>query len=340
MTRFSRSDVRNVGLAAPALISRRQLVALAITSAIPMAGHAQSFPTRPVSIVVPFPPGGTTDIAARAIAVEMGKLMGQPITVDNRGGAGGNIGSEYVARSTPNGYTLLMTTTNIHAINPLLYSKMSFDPNKDFVPVAPLLMGSLVLVAHPSVRANNLRELIALAKSKPGGLTVASAGAGTINHLAAELFKQMAGVFIVHVPYRGAGPALADLIGGQVDLMIDGIPSALPHIRTGKLRGIATTGTKRADALQELPTIAEAGLPGFEATVWFGLLAPAGTPQEVIQRLNAEATKGANSPEFRERMVAAGFEVVSGPAEKLADMIRTDVARWAPVVKASGLKIE
>ena len=340
MTLPSRPDGSNVGPGAPPLIGRRQLVALAITSALPLAGHAQSFPARPVSIVVPFPPGGTTDIAARAIALEMGKLLGQSVTVDNRAGAGGNVGGEFAVRAAPNGYTLFMTTTNIHAINPLLYSKMSFDPNKDFAPVAPLLLGSLVLLLHPSVKANNVKELIAFAKANPGRLTVASAGAGTINHLAAELFKKMAGVYIVHVPYRGAAPALADLIGGQVDMMIDGIASAIPHIRTGKLRGIATSGAKRSDALPELPTIAEAGLPGFEATFFFGLLAPAGTPREVIQRLNAEATKGANTPEFRERMSAAGLELVSGSADKLADMIRTDVARWAPVVKATGMKID
>lgn len=307
---------------------------------MPAVAQAQSFPSRPISLVVPFPPGGTTDIAGRAIALEMGKLMGQSITVDNRGGAGGNVGAEYVARAAPNGYTLLMTTTNIHAVNPIMYSKMGFDPNKDFVAVAPLLLGSLVLVANPSVPATNLQEIIAYAKANPGRVTVGSPGAGTLNHLAAELLKQMAGGNMVIAHYRGAGPALADVVAGHVQLLIDSIASALPYIRTAKLRGIATTGATRAPTLPELPTVAEAGVPGLEASVWFGLLAPAGTPRDIVERLNVEATKGANSAEFRQRMSAAGFEVIAGSPDKLASMIKDDVARWGPIVRASGAKVD
>lgn len=325
-------------------IRRRQFLALAAVPAgmtsMPAVAQAQSFPSRPISLVVPFPPGGTTDIAGRAIALEMGKLMGQSITVDNRGGAGGNVGAEYVARAAPNGYTLLMTTTNIHAVNPIMYSKMGFDPNKDFVAVAPLLLGSLVLVANPSVPATNLQEIIAYAKANPGRVTVGSPGAGTLNHLAAELLKQMAGGNMVIAHYRGAGPALADVVAGHVQLLIDSIASALPYIRTAKLRGIATTGATRAPTLPELPTVAEAGVPGLEASVWFGLLAPAGTPRDIVERLNVEATKGANSAEFRQRMSAAGFEVIAGSPDKLASMIKDDVARWGPIVRASGAKVD
>ena len=325
-------------------IRRRQFLALAAVPAgiASMTGvaQAQSFPSRPISLVVPFPPGGTTDIAGRAIALEMSKLMGQSLTVDNRGGAGGNVGAEYVARAAPNGYTLLMTTTNIHAINPIMYSKMGFDPNKDFVPVAPLLIGSLVLVTNPSVPATNIQELLAYAQANPGRVTCGSPGAGTLNHLGAELLKQMAGGNIEIAHYRGAGPALADVVAGHVQLLIDSIPSAQPYIRSGKLRGIATTGATRGSALPELPTVAEAGFPGLEASVWFGLLAPAGTPRDIAERLSVEATKGANSPEFRQRMMAAGFEVIAGSPDKLASMIKADVARWGPIVKSSGAKVD
>ena len=281
-----------------------------------------------------------TDIAGRAIAIEMSKLMGQSITIDNRGGAGGNVGGEFVARAAPNGYTLLVTTVNIHAVNPLMYSKMGFDPNKDLIPVAPLLIGNLVLVAHPSIPANNLKDLLAYAKAHPGGVNVGSPGAGTLNHLVAELLKQMAGGNMTIAHYRGAGPALADVVAGHVQLLVDLIPSAQPYIKSGKLRGIATTGARRAPTLPEVPTMAEAGYPELESSVWYGLLAPSGTPQDVVKRLNEAATNGANSSEFRERMTAAGFEVISGSPEKLANIIKTDVARWGPVVKASGAKAD
>jgi tripartite-type tricarboxylate transporter receptor subunit TctC len=315
-------------------------LALAALAALPFTAQAQGYPNKPLSLIVPFPPGAATDIASRAIALELAKLLGQPVVVENRAGAGGNIGGEAAARSAPDGYTLFMTTNNIHSMNPLLYSKMSYDPNKDFAPVAPLLSTSLVLVQHPSVKVNSVQELIALAKANPGRITMASAGSGTINHLAGEMFKLHAHVDLLHVPYKGGAPALTDLVSGQVNVMFSSVPLAMPHIKAGKLRALATTGAKRAEALPDLPTIAEAGLPGFEATVWFGLLVPAGTPRDVIQRLNAALGKGANAPEFRERAIAAGFEVIPGSPERLAEMIKTDIARWAPVVKASGAKID
>jgi tripartite-type tricarboxylate transporter receptor subunit TctC len=217
---------------------------------------------------------------------------------------------------------------------------MSYDPNKDFAPVAPLLLTSLVLVQHPALKVNSVQELIALAKASPGKVTMASAGSGTINHLTGEMFKLQAGVDLLHIPYKGGAPALTDVVGGQVDMMFSSVPLAMTHIRSGKLRALATTGAKRDWALPDVPTIAEGGLRGFEATVWFGVLVRAGTPRDVIQRLNAAIIKGANAPEFRERASTAGFEVIPGSPERLADMIKDDIARWAPVVKASGAKID
>ena len=311
-----------------------------VLAALAFAAQAQIYPTKPLSLIVPFPPGAATDIASRAIALELAKLLGQPVVVENRAGAGGNIGGEAAARSAPDGYTLFMTTNNIHSMNPLLYAKMSYDPNRDFAPVAPLLLTSLVLVQHLSVAASSVPELIALAKASPGKITMASAGSGTINHLTGEMFKLHAGVDLVHVPYKGGAPALTDVVGGQVNMMFSSVPLAMPHIKAGKLRTLATTGAKRAEALPDVPTIAEAALPGFEATVWFGVLVRAGTPRDIIQRLNAALIKGANAPEFRERATAAGFETIPGPPERLAEMIKADIARWAPVVKASGAKID
>jgi tripartite-type tricarboxylate transporter receptor subunit TctC len=315
-------------------------LALVALAALHFAAQAQGYPSKALSLIVPFPPGASTDIASRAIALELAKLLGQPVVVENRAGAGGNIGGEAAARSAPDGYTLFVTTNNIHSMNPLLYAKMSYDPNKDFAPVAPLLLASLVLVQHPGLKVNSVQELIALAKASPGKITMASAGSGTINHLTGEMFKLHAGVDLLHIPYKGGAPALTDVVGGQVNMMFSSVPLAMTQIKSGKLRALATTGAKRDVALPDVPTIAEAALPGFEATVWFGVLVRAGTPRDVIQRLNAAVIKGANAPEFRERASTAGFEVIPGSPERLAEMIKADIARWAPVVKASGAKID
>jgi tripartite-type tricarboxylate transporter receptor subunit TctC len=324
-------------------IRRRSLLlasAAAAATALPMVGRAQAFPTRPLSLIVPFPAGAATDIGARAIAQELSKLLGQPVTVDNRGGAGGNIGGEAAARSAPDGHTLFMSTNNIHAMNPLLYARMSFDPNRDLVPVGPLLSTQLVLVTHPSVKANTVQELITLAKASPGRITMASAGSGTINHLAGEMFKMRTGTNLLHIPYKGGAPALNDLVGGQVQTMISSVPLAAQQIRAGMIRPLATTGTKRAESLPNVPTMMESGVPDYEAVVWFGLMVPAGTRPEIIQQLNSAMVRGAATPEFRERASAAGFELIPGPAERLAEMIRSDIERWGPVIKTSGAKLE
>jgi tripartite-type tricarboxylate transporter receptor subunit TctC len=315
------------------LIRTLAAVALAATA---FTAHAQAYPSRPIKLICPFPPGGAVDIASRAIAAELSKTIGQPVTVENRPGAGGNVGGAEAARSAPDGYTLFMTTSGINAINPVLYSKMQFDPNKDLAPVAALVSLSNVLVVHPSVKANSVADVIALAKAQPKGLTYASSGSGTSIHMSAELFKQLTKTEIIHVPYKGSAPAVTDLLGGQVNMMFDNIPSSLPHIKAGKLRALATTGAKRDPALPDLPTVAEAGVPGYEAGVWFGLAVPAGTPKEIVDKISAEALKGTKAPDFTRRMGELGYVIIGEGPEKMTEMLRTEIGRWGPVVKASG----
>ena len=302
---------------------------------------AQSFPNKPIRLVCPFPPGGAVDIASRAIAQELTKNLGQPVTVDNKPGAGGNIGGAEVARSSPDGYTLFMTTSGIQAINPALYSKMPFDPNKDLTPVSALVSLNNVLVLHPSVKANSVAEVIALAKSQPpGAMNYASSGSGTSIHMSGEMFKSLANINITHIPYKGSAPAINDLLGGQVMMMFDNIPSALPHIKAGKLRALATTGAKRDPSLPELPTISEAGLSGYESGVWFGISVPANTPRDIVNKLNAEIVKGTKSPDFVKRMTDLGYIIYGTSPEAMADMNKAEVLRWGPIVKASGAKAD
>ncbi len=315
------------------------LVAAALAAA-PLA-HAQTAAGgKPIRLICPFPPAGAVDIASRAIASELAKQLGQTVTVDNRPGAGGNIGGAEAARSAPDGSTLLMTTSGINAINPALYAKMPFDPIKDMDPVVALVSLSNVLVVHPSVKANSVADVIALAKADPGKLNYASSGSGTSIHMSAEMFKHLAKVDIQHIPYKGSAPAVTDLLGGQVMMMFDNIPSALPHIRAGKLRALAVTGAKRDPLLPEVPTVAEAGVPGYESGVWFGLAVPAGTPKDVIARLNEAAVKGSKSPEFVKRMTELGYSIVASTPEQMAEMNKVEVARWVPIVKASGAKAD
>ncbi len=300
----------------------------------------QSFPSKPIRLICPFPAAGAVDIAARAIAQELSKNLNLAVTVENRPGAGGNIGSAEVVRATPDGYTLLMTTSGIQAINPFLYSKMSFDPNKDLQPVSVLVSLNNVLVVNPNVKIHSVNELIKEAREQPGQLNYASSGSGTSIHMSGEMFKFMTGVNVIHVPYKGSAPAVTDLLGGQVMMMFDNIPSSMPHIKSGKLRAIATTGAKRDPSLPDLPTIAEAGVPGYEAGVWFGVMAPLATPKEVISKLNAEIVKAAKSPEYVKKMNEQGYIVLATSAEQMGEMSRVEYARWGPIVKASGAKAE
>jgi tripartite-type tricarboxylate transporter receptor subunit TctC len=301
---------------------------------------AQSYPSKPIRIIVPFPPGGATDILARAVGNELTRTWGQAVPIENHGGAGGNIGADMVAKSTPDGYTLVMGTVGTHAINMSLYSKMPYDTVKDFAPVTLVASVPNVLAVHPSLPVKTVQDLIELAKARPGQIFFASSGNGTSIHLAGELFKTMAGVNMVHVPYKGSAPAVADLLGGQVSLMFDNMPSSLPHIKAGKLRGIAVTSAKRSPALPELPTIAEAGLPGYEASSWFGILAPAGTPGDIVHKLSQTIAASLQAPEMKERLSSQGAEPVGNTPEQFAATIQSEIAKWAKVVKASGAKLD
>ncbi|HXM82438.1 MAG TPA: tripartite tricarboxylate transporter substrate binding protein [Burkholderiales bacterium] len=307
---------------------------------LPLSSVAQNYPNKPIRLICPFPPAGAVDIASRATAHELTKILGHPVAVENKPGAGGNLGGAEAARSAPDGYTLFMTTSGIQAINPALYAKMPFDPNKDLTPVAALVSLNNVLVVHPSVPAKSVNEVIALAKSQPGKWTYASSGNGTSIHMSGAMFTQLTGTDLLHIPYKGSGPAVTDLLGGQVNMMFDNIPSSLPHIRSGKLRAIATTGAKRDPALPDLPTIAEAGVRGYESGVWFGLTVPAGTPREIIVKLNTAALQATKSPEFVKRMTDLGYNIIPSTPEEMAAMNKAEIARWAPIVKSSGAKID
>jgi tripartite-type tricarboxylate transporter receptor subunit TctC len=298
------------------------------------------YPNKPIRLVVPFTPAGAVDIASRATAHELTRILGQPITVENKPGAGGNLGILDVARSAPDGYSMVMSTSGIQAINPALYAKMPLDPNKDLAPVAPLVSLNNVLVVHPSVPARSVKEVIALAKKDPGKWTYASSGNGTSIHMSGAMFTQLTGTEILHIPYKGSAPAVTDLLAGQTNMMFDNIPSSLPHIKSGKLIALATTGAKRDPALPDLPTIAESGVPGYESGVWFGLMVPAATPKSIIARLNAAAVEAAKSPEFIKRMTDLGYNIIPGSPEDMARMLDVELKRWAPIVKASGAKVD
>src|SRR5215470_9665915 len=287
----------------------------------------QAFPSKPMRIVVPFTPAGAVDIATRATANEMQKVLGQPVTVENKPGAGGNLGVLDVARSAPDGYSMVMSTSGIQAINPALYAKMPLDPNKELAPVAPIVSLSNVLVVHPSVPAKTVQDVINLAKKDPGKWTYASSGNGTSIHMSGAMFTQLTGTDIVHIPYKGSAPAITDLLAGQTNMMFDNIPSALPHIKAGKLRALATTGAKRDPTLPELPTIAESGVAGYESGVWIALAVPAGTPREVVARLNSASQQAVKAPEFVKRMTDLGYNIVGGTPEDMAAMVKAELAR-------------
>lgn len=310
----------------------------AVLCAIPVG--AQEFPTRPLRVICAFPAGGPVDVTSRALARELGEQLGQPVLVENRPGAGGNIGAEIAARSTPDGYTMFINWNALHAISPLLYTKLNYDPNKDLAPVTTLVSFRQVLVVHPDLAAKSVKELIALAKAQPGTLTFASPGNGTVSHMAGSLFADRIGAKLVHVPYKGSAPALTDLTAGRVTMMFDHIPSVLPQITGGKLRPLATSGKQRDLALPDLPTMAEAGVPGFETSVWFGLTVPADTPKSLITRLNAEAVKAARAPEFVNTMSKLRYDIMVSTPEEMAAMMKQEIELWGPVVKASGARLD
>jgi tripartite-type tricarboxylate transporter receptor subunit TctC len=301
---------------------------------------AQSFPTKPIRWVVPFAPGGSTDTLARTLAVKLSDSLGQQVVVDNRPGANGNIGMEIVARAPADGHTILLGYIANVAIAPSLYQKLPFDPVKDYEPITLLATSPNVLVAHPSVAAKNLKELIALAKTEPGKLNYASASVASVGHLTGELLNDLAGIKMTHVAYKGSGQAVTDLLGGHIQLMFSGFSSTLAHIKSGKLRALAQTGEKRSPALPDVPTIAESGFPKFEATAWYGVHAPAKTPKPVVTRLNADLVKALKLPDVSDRLGSLGFEIAASTPDYYGNYIRSEIKKWAKVVKASGAKPE
>jgi len=323
----------------------RFIAAVAITAGV-SAAHAQSgYPSKPVRIVVPFPAGGTTDIVARLVGAELQKTWGQPVVIENRAGAGGNIGADAVAKAPPDGYTLLMATVGTHAINLPLFEqtkqKMPFHPLNDFAAITNVAAVPNVMVVNPAVPAKSVQEFIAYAKSRPGQVNMASSGNGTSIHLSGELFKSLTGVYMVHLPYRGSAPAMQDLIAGNTQVMFDNLPSALPHIRSGRLTALAVTSRERSAALPNVPTMEEAaGLKGFDATAWFGLLAPAGTPREVIGKVHQDIVKVLALPEMREKFAAQGAVPVGNTPEQFTAYIRSEIDKWTRVVKFSGAKVD
>ncbi len=298
------------------------------------------YPVKPIRFVVPYPAGGPLDTIARLLGQKVSEAMKQPVVVDNKPGAGGNIGADIVAKSPADGYTILMGAVATHAINPTLYAAIPYDPVRDFAPITQVASTPNVLVVHPSIPASNVREFIAYAKANPGKLNFGSGSTGSAGHLAGELFKSMAGVELTHVPYKGAAPAMQDLVGGQIQLMFDNLASSLGQVKAGRVKALAVTTAKRTALAPELPTIAESGLPDFDISTWFGVFAPAGTPKEALDRLHAEFTKALATPDVREKMLALGAEPVGNKPEEFAGYIRAERDKYARVIKASGAKVD
>ena len=316
----------------------RRLLAALVLCATASAALAQSWPTKPIRMVIPFPPGGFSDVFGRILGEKFGTAFGQSVVVENRPGAGGNIGADIVAKSPGDGYTLVMGTVGTHAINATLFTRLPYDPVKDFAPVAFVVEAEGLLVAHPSIPAKTVPELIALAKGRP--LTYGSAGAGTTGHLAGELFKTLAKVDITHVPYKGNVPAITDLLAGQTSMVFATLPTVLPHVKAGKLNAIAVLGTSRSTTLPDVPTVAQAGIAGFDVNNWTGLFAAAGTPAPVVARMNAEVQKAMRLPEIQARLANEGLRFVPTTPDEFGNFVKAEVARWAPVVKASGAKAD
>ncbi len=320
------------------MILPRSLFATAVLCAANVL--AQPYPVKPIRMVLTYPPGGNTDLVGRALAHKLAESMGQQVVVDNRGGAGGILGTLITTQAAPDGYTIMLGTSAGMVINPLLSSKLAYDPVRDFAPVSMVVIVPQLLVTNPQLPAKNMRELIALAKAKPGYLNAGSSGVGTPNHLGTELLKWLAGVNIVHVPYKGGAAALTDLIGGQIQMAFSSVPAVLPHIKAGRLNALGVGSAKRSPALPNIPTIAEAGVPGYEYTTWFGIFAPVRTPRAIVTRLNAEIVKALNAPEMNERFVSLGGDPEPGTPDDLRRYMAAESARWTKTIKASGIKLE
>jgi len=317
----------------------RIFAAIALASLAGMA-QAQAWPSKPIKWVVPFAPGGTTDILARTVGEKLAVALGQPVIIENKPGAGGGVGAEFTAKSAPDGYTIMGGTISTHAINASLYKSLPYDPVKDFVAITLIARVPNMLVINPSVPAKDVKELIALLKANPGKYSFASSGNGTSQHLSGELFKSMSGTDMQHIPYKGSPPALQDVVGGQVAMTFDNITTALPLAKAGKLRALAVTTAKRSSVAPDVPTLAESGLPGFEVGSWQGVFAPAGTPPEIVKRLNAEIVKALNMPDVREKLSGLGAEIVADSPEEFSALVKAEVAKWADVVKKSGAKVD
>ena len=321
----------------------KRFFALAAGAALAMlasSSFAQAWPSKPIKYVVPFAPGGTTDILGRTIAEKLSVALGQPVVIENKPGAGGGVGAEMVAKSPPDGYTIMGGTISTHAINASLYKNLGYDPVRDFAPITLIARVPNMLVINPALPAKDVKELIALLKANPGKYSFASSGNGTSQHLSGELFKTMTGVDMQHIPYKGSPPALADVVGGQVAMTFDNITTAWPLAKGGKLRAIAVTTAARSSIAPEIPTLAEAGLVGYEVGSWQGVFAPAGTPPEIVKRLNTEIVRIINSPDVREKLAALGAEPAPNSPEEFAALVKADVAKWADVVKKSGAKVD
>ncbi len=319
---------------------KRFLAALLLAGAAPAWAQAQPYPNKPIRIVVPFAVGGIADTFARAIGQRLNETWGQPVLVENRTGAGGNIGADAVAKAAPDGYTLLMSNIGTHAVNVHLFSSMPFDPVKDFVPIAHVLDAEGLLVVNPAVKANSVADVIALARAQPGRLSYASGGVGTTSHLAGELFKSMAKVDVIHVPYKGNVPAITDVVGGQATMAFATMPTVVPQVKGGRLRALAVLGNSRAPSMPEIPTVAESGLPGFEVSNWIGLFAPAGTPPEIVERVNAEVQKIMRTPEMAKRLETEGAKFFPMTASQFADFQKAELARWGRIIREAGIKGE
>ncbi len=311
-------------------------IACCVLAASASAVLAQAYPAKPVRMIAASSPGSAVDIVARIVAQKLGEQFGQQIVIDNRAGAGGNLGAELAAKAAPDGYTLFMGTP-AHAINTGLYRKLNYDLTRDFTPVSQVTSGQYVVIVHPSLPVKSIKELIALARAQPGQLNYASAGSGNATHLAGELFSSATRVKLVHVPYKGSGPALTDVIGGQVQLMFGNLTAALPQVKTGRVRALAVTGRSRATAAPELPTMVEAGVPGYTVTSWFGVLVPAATPRELVMRLNADLARTMSAPDIRDRLAGEGAEPTTGTPEQFAAFIRAEIAQWTKVIKGAGI---